>query len=281
MLALLLGAAVFALLAAGTFAPLEAWFPRSDTRPRRRAIALCAALLLVNTACMRLVGHPVLASITEATGDGAIAASLAPWLRVALAFVLGDLLGYALHRALHEVPWLWRFHRVHHADVPLHFWEGWRLHPVDFVAHGLAVGVPGVVLGAPFAELVWLVLLRRAYTAYLHANLPWRHGALAGLIASPSWHAVHHDADRRGDHANFAAMFPWIDRLFGTHRVATAQRAAASLDSPLSIATTSSPSSPNPISSPTPLRSTAPTPSCPTSTNPYGYSLTHAPRARV
>jgi sterol desaturase/sphingolipid hydroxylase (fatty acid hydroxylase superfamily) len=262
MLALLLGAAVFAALAAGTFAPLEAWFPRTDARPRLRAIALCVALLLLDTASMRLAGHPLLAEIARATGDGAIGASLAPWLRIALAFVVGDLLGYALHRALHEVPWLWRFHRVHHAAVDLHFWEGWRLHPVDFVAHGLAVGIPGVVLGAPFAELVWLVLLRKAYTAYLHANLPWRHGALASLLASPSWHAVHHDADRRGDHANFAAMFPWIDRLFGTHRD------AASLASALSIATTSSPTSANPISRPTPLRITAAMPSCATSTNP-------------
>jgi sterol desaturase/sphingolipid hydroxylase (fatty acid hydroxylase superfamily) len=218
MIALLLGTALFAALAAGTFVPLEAWFPRGPARPAAGAIALCVGLLLLNTLCMRLVGAPLLDAVTDATGDGEVAGDLAPWARIALALVLGDLLGYALHRAMHEVPWLWRLHRVHHAAVPLRFWEGWRIHPLDFVGHALAVGIPGAVLGAPFADVVWLLLLRKAFTAYLHANLPWRHGALAWLVASPSWHAVHHDADRHGEGANFAAMFPIIDRVLGTHR---------------------------------------------------------------
>ena len=75
-----------------------------------------------------------------------------------------------------------------------------------------------MLLGASIADFVGLVLLRKAFTLYLHANLPWTHGPLGWLLASPSWHALHHDADRCGDEVNFAGTFPFVDALFGTHR---------------------------------------------------------------
>jgi sterol desaturase/sphingolipid hydroxylase (fatty acid hydroxylase superfamily) len=38
---------------------------------------------------------------------------------------------------------------------------------------------------------------------------------LEWLISSPAFHHWHHTNDEHRDH-NFAAIFPWIDKLFGT-----------------------------------------------------------------
>jgi sterol desaturase/sphingolipid hydroxylase (fatty acid hydroxylase superfamily) len=213
MLALLLGVAAFLAISAGLFVPLEAWFPIRRQRTAARAALACAGLLALNTALMQLVGAPLLAAVKALVG--AAPASLPRALAVV---ALADVLGYWTHRAMHRVPALWRLHAVHHAPTELSWLEAWRQHPVDFVLHGLAVGLPGALLGASLSELAAVVVLRKLYTSFLHANLRVRLGALERVLASPAFHRVHHSADP-GDHGtNYAGTFALVDRVFGTFR---------------------------------------------------------------
>ncbi|WP_322770449.1 sterol desaturase family protein, partial [Frankia sp. Cr1] len=41
------------------------------------------------------------------------------WGQLAVVFVFRDLFAYFGHRALHRVPLLWRFHRIHHSSEQL------------------------------------------------------------------------------------------------------------------------------------------------------------------
>lgn len=213
MLALLLGTTVFLVLMAGLFVPLEGWSPRADFKVPPRTIALCVGLLYVDVLAMELVGGAALdglATLRPVVSD-------AGGLRIAVVLVLAELAGYAVHRLMHVVPWLWRFHAVHHAPAELHWLAAWRQHPVDFVIHGIVVGLPGVLLGASLADFAAVVLLRKTYTTFLHANLRWRLRGLERFIATPDYHALHHsDAPQHRDR-NFAGMLPVLDRLFGTH----------------------------------------------------------------
>jgi sterol desaturase/sphingolipid hydroxylase (fatty acid hydroxylase superfamily) len=217
MTATLLGASLFALIGVGAFAPLEAWFGSGTAAATRwRAGLLCFGLFAFNSVAMRTVGDPLLDEL-DARG---VDLDLPAWARVALALLLADVVGYWHHRAMHRIPLLWRLHRIHHTARELNFWEAWRQHPLDFLAHGLAVGVPAALLGISLSDIVGLVLALKAFTLYLHADLPWRHGPFADVIASPAWHRVHHSHDPRDHDRNFAGTFPWLDRLFGTHRAA-------------------------------------------------------------
>ncbi len=213
MLPLLLGTAIFLALMAGLFIPLEGWAPRRTLRISARTIGLCVALLFVDVLLMEYLGGAVLDALAalrpEPTG--------AVGLRIAATLVLAELAGYAIHRLMHRVPWLWRFHAVHHAPRHLHWLEAWRQHPVDFVIHGIVVGLPGVLLGASLADLVSVVLLRKTYTTFLHANLRWRLRGLERWIATPDYHALHHSHAPQHRDRNFAGMLPVLDRLFGTH----------------------------------------------------------------
>src|SRR4029077_16066861 len=55
------------------------------------------------------------------------------WIQVVLAVALGDLCVYGIHRLAHTVPWLWRFHAVHHSAEEMDWLVGFRFHPVDLL----------------------------------------------------------------------------------------------------------------------------------------------------
>ncbi len=208
----LLGAVVFLALCAGTIIPLERIFPKRGHRQPALAALLCVVLFVGNTLLMNALAPALLAPL-ERWCDSSEAATPG---RLIAAFVLADLLGYLLHRAMHRVPWLWRIHRVHHASVGLNWLEAWRQHPVDFVLHGVAAGIPGAVLGASLSDVIALVLIRKAWTSFLHADVSVRFGLLERVVATPAFHHRHHESQVG---RNFAGTFPFWDALFGTEAI--------------------------------------------------------------
>lgn len=213
MLPLLLGTAVFLAMMAGLFVPLEGWAYRHRSKVEPRTVLLCVGLLFADVVLMDWAGGALL--------DGLRGLSWRPptptWARVLAVLVLAEVAGYWVHRAAHRLPILWRFHALHHRPKHLYWLEAWRQHPIDFVLHGIAVGVPGALLDASLADIGAVVLLRKTYTTFLHANLRWRLTGLGRWIATPSFHRVHHSHDPREYDRNFAGMFPLLDRLFGTY----------------------------------------------------------------
>jgi len=145
------------------------------------------------------------------------------WLRAAAAFVVGDLGFYWGHRWAHEIPFLWRFHAIHHKPEQVYFLISARAHPVDFVfirlcglipIYLLGLGAPQSVQGTLIATLV--MLLMTIWGFFIHANIRWRLGPFEWLVATPAFHHWHHTRTEQRDH-NYASMLPWMDRLFGTH----------------------------------------------------------------
>lgn len=208
----LLGAVVFLALCAGVMIPLERLFPRTGHRQPRDTALLCIALFVANTLLMSALGPALLAPLARWCESGAVVTPA----RLIAAFVAADLLMYLLHRMMHRVPWLWRFHRVHHSSTELTWLEAWRQHPLDFALHGIVAGIPGAILGASLSEVVALVLVRKAWTSFLHADVRLRFGFLERVVATPAFHREHHLGDSRDAGRNFAGTFPLWDALFGT-----------------------------------------------------------------
>ena len=46
-------------------------------------------------------------------------------------FLILDLVIYAQHVVFHHVPWLWRLHRMHYADLDIDVSTGLRFHPFE------------------------------------------------------------------------------------------------------------------------------------------------------
>jgi lathosterol oxidase len=130
-----------------------------------------------------------------------------------------DLAQYWVHRAFHVVPWLWRFHRVHHSTATMDWLAGSRLHFVDVVATRAAVLATLLALGFAPAVLGAYLAFVGAQAVFVHANFGPRAAWLEPWLVTPRFHHWHHAAEAEAIDTNFAVHLPWLDRLFGTHHL--------------------------------------------------------------
>ena len=140
-----------------------------------------------------------------------------PWLvQLVLVLLLADLVQYALHRAYHEIPFLWRFHAVHHSAKTMDWLAGSRQHIGELILTRCFVLVPIVVLGFPKQVVDAYVIIVGLQAVFNHANVQINFGWLRYLIVTPQFHHWHHASDKAAIDRNYAAHFAFIDYLFGT-----------------------------------------------------------------
>lgn len=132
------------------------------------------------------------------------------------AVFLADLFQYFAHRAMHAVPFLWRFHAVHHSSREMDWLAGSRLHLVDIVVVRAISFLPLYAAGFDEAALLAYVLFVSFHAVWIHANWRYELRALAPWLVTPVFHHWHHAADSEAIDRNFAVHLPWFDRWFGT-----------------------------------------------------------------
>src|ERR1700759_4916647 len=181
-------------------------------------------LIVMDTIIVRLLfpfAAVGVACVAQTRGWGFFNLVHAPsWLALPAAVLLLDLIIYAQHVTFHAVPWLWRLHRMHHADLEFDVTTGLRFHPGEIVLSMLIKLAAVLLLGAPpVAVLVFEVVLA-ATSMFNHGNvrLPSRLDRVLRLVVvTPEMHRVHHSINRRETDSNFGFNLPWWDRLFGTY----------------------------------------------------------------
>lgn len=142
------------------------------------------------------------------------------WVEFLLTIVLVDLSYYVQHYLLHRVPVLWRMHRTHHSDQEYDFSTGVRFHPFESVFSTVTLLGVVLALGAPPAAVFISQLLTVAVGFVEHANVRmprWMDRALRVMFVTPDMHRIHHSQDIHEGESNFANMFSFWDRLFGTY----------------------------------------------------------------
>ena len=128
-----------------------------------------------------------------------------------------DLVQYWVHRAFHRVPWLWRFHAVHHSARSMDWMAGARMHFLEILSLRAATAIPMFVLGFSAAAMNSYIFLVYLYSTFVHANLNWRLPVIENFLVTPRFHHWHHGIETEAIDVNFAIHFPLLDRLFGTY----------------------------------------------------------------
>lgn len=143
------------------------------------------------------------------------------WLQLVEIFFIAEISGYWIHRLSHRIDFLWRFHAVHHSNTVLDWLAAHRQHPIEAIWLLAVSNLPVLLLGFPMDSMLFVVLLQKFYTAFLHANVRVGYGRFGQLIASPQFHHWHHDADapHKAPDCNFSSVLSILDRLWGTYRV--------------------------------------------------------------
>ncbi len=135
----------------------------------------------------------------------------------ALDLLVLDLWIYLWHRANHRVPFLWRFHGVHHLDRFLDTTTAGRFHAGEVMMSALVRTAPIILLAMPLESVVAFEALVLAAALFHHSNiwLPARfERALSLFVVTPSIHWVHHHAVRRDTDSNYATILSVWDHVF-------------------------------------------------------------------
>ena len=137
--------------------------------------------------------------------------------------LLLDFAIYWWHRALHEVPFLWRWHEVHHLDEALDVTSAVRFHVGEVFMSACWRFVYVSVLEISLLGIVVAEIMLQLAAAFHHSNLrlPRRLGRLMSyVVVTPSLHWVHHHAVRRDTDSNYSNFLSLWDMLFGTRNEA-------------------------------------------------------------
>ena len=109
---------------------------------------------------------------------------------IIISFIVLDFFGgWLVHITEHKLPFLWRFHVVHHADNNVDVTTGLRHHPVESILRGLFFFAGIFVSGSPiYAVMIYQTILILS-TAFTHANihLPnWLDKSVGYIFVSPN-----------------------------------------------------------------------------------------------
>jgi sterol desaturase/sphingolipid hydroxylase (fatty acid hydroxylase superfamily) len=141
--------------------------------------------------------------------------------------VLLDYTLYVWHVLTHRVPFLWRFHVVHHVDLDMDATTALRFHFAELVISvAWRAGQVAVIGVSPLSFSVWQIALFLSIMFH-HSNvrLPLDvERRLNRFIVTPRMHGIHHSAIRAETDANWSSGLTVWDWLHGTLRLNVPQQ---------------------------------------------------------
>ena len=142
------------------------------------------------------------------------------WFAIAVSVLGLDLVSYFWHRANHRVEFLWRFHQAHHSDPDYTVTTALRFHPGELLlALPLRLAVIAA-LGVPIIGVIVFEVIFAWANFFEHGNISVPRGLerpIGRLFVMPAHHRRHHSRESRLLDTNYATIFSFWDRLFGSY----------------------------------------------------------------
>ncbi|MFK7886651.1 MAG: sterol desaturase family protein [Gammaproteobacteria bacterium] len=211
------------LILALVFIPLERLFPKyPNQRVLRGGWVTDMKYFMVSHIGVQIISFftiiPIQAYLLWAVDLDfqAAIASQPYWLQFIEILFAVDIFTYWIHRLMHEVPWLWKFHAVHHSSEQMDWLSSSRLHVVEILVNRLFGYLPIFVLGfAPAPTFAYLVFIS-FHAIFIHSNTKLRFPGLRWVLATPEFHHWHHSSEDEAVDKNYAGFLPIYDVIFGT-----------------------------------------------------------------
>lgn len=142
-------------------------------------------------------------------------------IKIILGIILLDFFIYLQHVASHRFNFLWRIHRVHHADVDLDTTTALRFHPVEIILSLIYKGILITLFGFSANTVLAFEIILNLTAMFNHSNIhipPSLEKVLRKIIVTPQMHIVHHSGKRKEHDNNYGFNLSIWDSLFGTYK---------------------------------------------------------------
>jgi sterol desaturase/sphingolipid hydroxylase (fatty acid hydroxylase superfamily) len=137
-----------------------------------------------------------------------------------LFFLLIDFSQFFAHYLLHRIEFLWKFHKVHHAQETLGFASTRHFHPFEYlvlkplgwIPAGLLLGFSAKEYLAAVSIYVWIGY---SFVFFSHCNVKVNLGLIKRIFITPETHYWHHAKNIPGRYGvNYASVLVIWDYLF-------------------------------------------------------------------
>ena len=180
-------------------------------------------LTLFNTIVLNLIFATAIvstAAYVQSKNLGILNLVEAPsWLKILVTVAFMDFMLYVWHLLNHEMPFLWRFHRVHHTELNMDVSTATRFHLGELAISAVIKIALIFFLGAsPMGVVIFesaLVLCAQFH----HSSLivpRWFEKIWWILFVPPSMHRIHHSVKIKERNTNYGTIFSFWDRILGT-----------------------------------------------------------------
>jgi sterol desaturase/sphingolipid hydroxylase (fatty acid hydroxylase superfamily) len=142
------------------------------------------------------------------------------WIELLIAILALDFSAqYIVHYLLHKIPFMWRFHMVHHSDTTVDATSATRHHPGDYLMREVFALLVIILFGIPLAYYLFYRMVTVFFAYFTHANfyMPKTIDKILSLVfVTPNMHKFHHHFEMPWTDTNFGNIFSFWDRIFGT-----------------------------------------------------------------
>jgi sterol desaturase/sphingolipid hydroxylase (fatty acid hydroxylase superfamily) len=180
-------------------------------------------LTAINFALNGVIGFAVLYAVVF-TADHQLGLlnqfELPEFAEIIASIMLMDFGSYCIHRLQHRVPFLWRFHRVHHSDTALNTSSSLRFHPIETVlTQGIYTCIAVTLFGVSMTSFVIYGTIALIFVITQHSNvkLPnWIEKYGRYIFSTAGWHKIHHSNEQKFTDSHYGGIFTFWDRIFDT-----------------------------------------------------------------
>lgn len=137
------------------------------------------------------------------------------WAKIVITVVFLDFMLYIWHLLNHEVPFLWRFHRVHHSDLNMDVSTATRFHIGELAVSALIKISLIYFLGAEFIAVIIFETALVLCAQFHHSSLRvpgWFESIFRVFFVPPSMHRIHHSVVIKERNSNYGTIFSLWDR---------------------------------------------------------------------
>ncbi|MBU2018793.1 MAG: sterol desaturase family protein [Bacteroidetes bacterium] len=213
---------------------LEIYFPwRKNQKIIRKDFWLDAFYMFFNYFFFNLIIFAALSSTTERLFERAMSwmgfsggpvfsffTELHLGWQLLIFFLIYDFVQWCTHNALHRVPFLWKFHRLHHSVLEMGFAAHLRYHFMENIVYRLSLYIfLSYLFQFELKYTFWLYAITTLIGHLNHANIPLSYGPLKYILNNPKMHIWHHAKNLPHTHPkgmNFGLTLSCWDYIFKT-----------------------------------------------------------------